>query len=131
MGDANCKNRFSSLMKYKGILQPMQSMGRFLTVRPHRVVFLGGVLPRYTVKKGDSQDIPKKKRGTRGIFAGSILRRRLSHGRDAPGQLNPLHSHSKIGIEIHGQVLGVHIRIGFHTFAKCLVQDIKERRLRT
>ena len=69
VGDAHCKNRPSSLMKYKGILQLMQSMRHFLAVRPHRVCFLGGGgTPAIYSQKGGLPRYPKK-RDTRGIFA--------------------------------------------------------------
>ena len=70
VGDAHCKNLPSSLMNYKGILRLMQSMGHFLAVRPHRVCSLGGGYSRDIQSKRGTPRKEKKKRGTRGIFAG-------------------------------------------------------------
>ena len=74
MGDTHYKNRPSNLMSYKGILQLMQSMGHFLPLDRTGCVFWGGegggVLPRYTVEKGDSPDISKKKG-----YSGDICRK--------------------------------------------------------
>ena len=67
VGDAHCKNRPSSLMNYKGILQLMQSMGHFLAVRPHRVCFLGGTPAIYS-QKGVLPGKEKKK----GVLGGYL-----------------------------------------------------------
>ena len=59
MGDAHCKNRPSSLMNYKGILQLMQSTGQFLAVRLHRAYFSGegGVGLSNSIKWGSRGDV--------------------------------------------------------------------------